>query len=222
VAIKGVNSSGKEICVRSIYQSAYIQNRTLVNNLNMNGINYEKANDDSLKIMIACGPFTSKQCVDFKSSPFYEFGKMVIAKKPNVVLLMGPFTDSDNEMIRENKLKCTFSELFEHLLTSFIQFVGSQNWNKLILIPSTKDIHHFSPFPQQKYVFDALSSDQNVYFMNNPSQFFVNNVSFGVCSADFLWDCCKMGITKNIKDRLLSMMSHCIDQQNFTICHPYA
>merc|ERR1712048_1259253 len=171
--------------------------------------------------MIACGPFTPKNCLNFESSPLCEFAKLVTAKRPNVVLLMGPFTDCDNEKIQKNEVDATFVELFERLLTAFIAFVGAQSFDKLIVVPSTKDVHHFSPFPQQRYIFDALSqTNPNVHFVNNPSQFFVNDVSFGVCSADFLWDCCKMGFTKNIKDRLLSMMTHCIDQQNFYPLQP--
>merc|ERR1740123_559975 len=216
VAIKGINSSGKEIVVSKIYQNASAKLKQVFDEQKA-----VSAKDESLKIMVACGPFTARNSVEFKHSPLCEFGKQVVAQKPNIVLLMGPFTDSDNEMIRKNDLQCTLHELFEHLLSAFISFVGSEHLDKIMLVPSTRDVHHFSPFPQPKYALNALSENEsNILLMNNPTQFSVNNVSFGVCSADFLWDACKMGLTKNINDRLLSMMSHCIEQRNFYPLQP--
>jgi len=214
VAIKGINSSGKEINVETIYQNGYISGDQ--QKIKINQMDIDDEDDGVLQLMVCCGPFTAKNSLEFNGSPFFDFAQIVNQKKPNIVLLMGPFTDFENELIAKNEIKCTFDELFKHSLTSFVKMVGDHI--KIIVVPSTKDVHHFTAFPQQKY--SSFIPAQNVFFAPNPSEFNVNNVSFGVCSADFLWDCCSIGLTKNIKDRLLSMMTHCINQQNFYPLQP--
>jgi len=215
VAIKGINSSGKEINVEKIYQKSYLRE----NKIKMMNNNYgNNKNDDTLEIMVASGPFTFKNSLDFNNSPFYDFAKLVVQNEPNCVILMGPFTDIDNEQIRNNEINITFDELFKHLLSSFIKYIDG-HYDKIIIIPSTRDVHHFSAFPQERYMINNVNND-NIIFVSNPSEFNINNVSFGICSADFIFNCCKIGLTKNIPDRLLSIMSHCINQQNFYPLQP--
>ena len=181
-------------------------------------INYnDNDNDDTLEIMVASGPFTIKNSLEFNNCPLHDFGKLVIKNEPNCIILMGPFTDCDNELIKNNDINITFDEIFKHLLFSFINYIDG-HYQKIIIIPSTKDIHHFSAFPQEKYMTD--NNNKNIIFVSNPSEFNINNISFGICSADFIFDCCKIGLTKNISDRLLSIMCHCINQQNFYPLQP--
>eukprot|EP00487_Bulimina_marginata_P003506 TRINITY_DN1844_c0_g1_i3.p1 TRINITY_DN1844_c0_g1~~TRINITY_DN1844_c0_g1_i3.p1 ORF type:complete len:104 (-),score=5.80 TRINITY_DN1844_c0_g1_i3:99-410(-) len=92
--------------------------------------------------MVGCGPFTAKNSLEFTGSPFHDFAKIVVKKRPNIVMLMGPFTDSENELIKKCEINCSFDELFNHLLNNFVKFVAN-SCGKVIVIPSTKDIHHF-------------------------------------------------------------------------------
>ena len=215
VVIKGINSSGKEINVEKIYDNSYLTEKTKEINNNYNN----NDNNDTLKIMVASGPFTPKNSLEFNESPLFDFAQIVIKNKPNCVILMGPFTDCDNELIKNNEINITFDQLFKHILSSFMNIINGFDI-KLIVIPSTKDVHHFTGFPQEKYMANNLIMNENITFMNNPTEFNINNVSFGICSSDFIFNCCKIGLTKNISDRLLSIMSHCINQQNFYPLQP--
>eukprot|EP01084_Bolivina_argentea_P140762 247407_1 len=157
VAVCGVNSSGREIHVEKIYQKGCIRSKSGDTDMDvdMEQTSNNKKDDGVLQIMVACGPFTPQNNVDFQGSPLQEFGTLVAKNRPNIVILMGPFTDSQNEKIKGNDIDCTFEELFESLLRSFMQCIGSTT--KVIITPSTKDIHHWSAFPQPKYRMESES-----------------------------------------------------------------
>merc|ERR1719474_1791022 len=101
-------------------------------------------------MVIACGPFTGRESVEFTGSTMHSLAETVNARRPNVVVLMGPFTDCENERIKRGEIDCSLDELFENLLTAFLQSVQVDGV-QIVVMPSTKDVHHFSAFPQHRY-----------------------------------------------------------------------
>jgi len=214
VAVRGLNSSGKEVMASRIFQKAALMER--VGSNAMNGGHGDS--DEVVQMVIACGPFTGRESVQFEGSTMHDLAKTVNVRRPNVVVLMGPFTDSENPLIKKGEIDVSWNELFEHLLSAFLEFVDVDGV-QIVVLPSTKDVHHFSAFPQHRYRWRSRER-ANVHFVPNPAELRLNNVRMGLCSVDLLFDLIKIGSTKNIKDRLLSLMTHCIDQQSFYPLHP--
>lgn len=218
-AVRGMNSSGKEVVVSALYQSAGLAVKV---ESGSNSVPNVMSSGGGLEVVIACGPFTARDSVEFEGSTMHSLAKSVNARRPAVVVLMGPFTDCDNEQIKRGEIESSFHDLFERLLSSFLRFVDVDGLQTVVL-PSPKDVHHFSAFPQRRYAATPeLASWPNLYFLPNPAELRLNNVRVGLCAADLLYDFCRIGLTKNIKDRLLSLMTHCIDQQSFYPLQPAA
>jgi hypothetical protein len=86
-----------------------------------------------------------------------------VAKRecPHAIVLMGPFLDMSHQDISSGELsfenpkdgaKCfiTHEELFKDLLSTIKRELSDLN-TTVILVPSTKDVHHFEPLPQVPY-----------------------------------------------------------------------
>jgi len=174
--------------------------------------------EEVLQVMVAAGPFTSKTSVEFNGSPLHELAKVVAMKRPSVVVLIGPFTDADNDQVKGGQLHCTLYALFEHLLSGFMAFVAQNDFEGTVLVvPSTKDVHHLTAFPQEAYVMTPVLAQyaQKLRMVSNPCEVSINNVTFGLCAENFIFDCARMGLQRGIKDRLLGIMACCLDQQSF-------
>ena len=225
VAVRGLNTSGKEVIASKIYQNAGLSER-IGNGGNNTANNTTNGNHDAnvygevVQMVIACGPFTGRESVEFTGSTMHILAETVNARRPNVVVLMGPFTDCENERIKRGEIECSLDELFENLLTAFLQSVQVDGV-QIVVMPSTKDVHHFSAFPQHRYQWKNRMNP-NVHFVPNPAELRLNNVRIGMSSADLLFDFVRIGLIKNKKDRLLTMMTHCIEQQNFYPLQPAA
>lgn len=216
VVVRGGNDSGKEVMVSAVYQNAGFAMRKRTDS-RIGGMRADGAGSGVLEVLIACGPFTGRESVEFAGSTMHGFAERVNERRPNVVVLMGPFTDSENERIKKGEIECSMEEQFENLLAAFLQQIDPST--KVVVVPSTKDVHHFTAFPQRRYRVKA-GCGPNVHFLPNPAELRLNNVRVGLCSADLLYDFCRIGLTKKVPDRLLSLMTHCIDQQSFYPLQP--
>ncbi|ETO09597.1 DNA directed polymerase, partial [Reticulomyxa filosa] len=204
VVVYGTNTNGAEILARAIYSNAafprYLDCRAPRKLL-------DPFKDTSLQVMIACGPFTHSNSLQFYHSPFHEFANTVIQRRPHVVILVGPFTDRCNELIKTNKVTSTFQEIFESLLLQFVTCLHSAGViAEIVLIPSPQDIHHSVAYPQPAYHLNVtwIKEEmkyfaQRVHCFSNPCQFFINEVGFGVNSADFLLHCFGAALTKKFE-----------------------
>lgn len=139
---------------------------------------------------------------------------------------MGPFTDMDNDIIKQNELSSSYQDIFENLLSNFLLYLYNNNIiSRIICIPSNRDIHHFSCYPQQRYFIQSFNKNllKNNYFLDcvdfisNPSELNINGlINIGITTVDFLFHCCCQELNKNQRnDRLLKIMQHCIEQQSF-------
>ena len=70
----------------------------------------DSTRNESLRLVVACGPFTAFDNLDYK--PLIELGKLVAVEKPHVLLLMGPVVDARHQLL-DTLTECTFDQLFE-------------------------------------------------------------------------------------------------------------
>merc|ERR1719229_1037097 len=124
VAVRGLNNSGKEIMAQRIFQkAALVSNRSLNRNKEENDkLSLNSNQNEQIQMVIACGPFTGRESVEFEGSTMAELAKMVVLRRPNVVVLMGPFTDSENLLIKKGEIDVSWNELFQRLLSQFLEF----------------------------------------------------------------------------------------------------
>jgi DNA polymerase alpha subunit B len=134
---------------------------------------------------VAAGPFSYNEDLNYK--PLKELIKVIKDEEMDLVILIGPFIDESNEVIKTNNLGKSYDDLFKDVLNIFKELNC-----KVILIPSIEDVHHDFTFPQMP--FDI--KDEKISSLPNPSIFTINqNLSIGVSSVKtsnkFAQTCCE-------------------------------
>ena len=107
---------------------------------------YSNFVDGVLSVMIASGPFTlddrpeNNKELDF--SPLDDLLNCAASKRPEVLILCGPFIDSDNSAVRAGSLHFLPDQIF-HLEIGLRLSELKQKCPEIrvILVPSLKDLH---------------------------------------------------------------------------------
>ena len=80
-----------------------------------------------------------------------------------------------------------FDDLFSQIMT-YIKTFFNQNklTTKLVMVPSAREINHFSPLPQPAYASNLMPKDLDVTLIGNPQTFRVNDITIGILNADIV------------------------------------
>jgi len=115
--------------------------------------------------------------------------KSLRSQKPSVVLLIGPFLDSNNEKIKIGDVDQTPTELFHTQFTENLHDYLEACPDSLVLIaPSVGDIiSHHCVYPQAPLDISGLRGDPRIILLPNPCRFSLNGVTFSVTSMDVLF-----------------------------------
>ncbi|KAI0250723.1 DNA polymerase alpha subunit B [Lactifluus subvellereus] len=143
--------------------------------------------ESSFSMAIACGPFTQDSDLLFK--PWSSLFRGLMSQKPGVVLLIGPFIDSNNEKIKTGDVDQTPSELFHTQFTENLHdFLETSPHTLVLIVPSVRDvISHHCVYPQSPLSISGLSGDSRIKLLPNPCRFSLNGVTFAVTSVDVLF-----------------------------------
>lgn len=141
--LEGVNPDGKCLHVK---QFLHPQNTLMkIPKLPEAYGQYEQFADGVLSVMIAAGPFTLDTDSNLKEldySPLDSFLATVVNKRPEVVILFGPFINSEHSAVRAGSLQYLPDQIFH------LEFALRLNELKekcpeirILLVPSLKDLH---------------------------------------------------------------------------------
>lgn len=217
VAIEGINSNGQcLIATKSFQPEPAPQTETTVQKLLGETQNLNKR---PTSIMIATGPYTTTE--NSLYWPLTALLETVEKKRPDVLVLAGPFVDSRHKDVRLGNLPTTFQTQYETVINTVEQKLSGLNI-KILVLPSTNDAHHHAVFPQPPA---RSQGSQNVEFLSNPSMFKVNDITFGMVNIDVLKHLSTQEISRRGKDktnRLARLASHLISQRNFYPLFPPA
>ncbi|KAK4786138.1 hypothetical protein SAY86_002827 [Trapa natans] len=185
------------------------------------------SSDKELSVIIAAGPFTTTDNLFFE--PLTELLSYASRKIPQLLILLGPFVDSEHPAIRRGATERSFNEIF-HLeilvkIRDYVEYLGDNV--RVVLVPSIRDANHDFVFPQPG--FDIRSSDLNHQITNltNPGIFEANRVKVGCCTVDILKHLCGEEMSKNPSDgipsdRMSRLAYHVLSQQSFYPLYPPA
>lgn len=86
-------------------------------------------------------------------------------------------------------LSCTY---FDELVVVQLEKLLDDNHElQIVMIPSLKDVHHDYVFPQppfdHKKIYEVISHPKRLHLLSNPATFTINEVVFGVCGIDVLF-----------------------------------
>ncbi|XP_028396086.1 DNA polymerase alpha subunit B-like [Dendronephthya gigantea] len=192
LAVKGKNPTGTQFIASSFYE----------------GIPPPKSESGSeqngnLSVFIAVGPFTTSESDSYE--PLIDFLNQVLKEEPDLVVMMGPFIDAKNDLIENCEISETFQQLFARKVNEIGKCAKRLSTTKFLLIPSQRDVHHHSVYPQPpfcstdvKNILNSIFKEKNkreeieknisaLHFFSDPCTLDINGFTFGMTSTDVLF-----------------------------------
>ncbi|CAE6527247.1 unnamed protein product [Rhizoctonia solani] len=176
VALKGKNGSGDSFVV-----SEFLRMPSLLPSLKTDV-------NSSLKAMIACGPYSFDSDLDYK--PFAALIDAVLTERPQLLVLIGPFVDSNHPLIKTGQVDDIPVDIFRHKISSpLVQLENEIPELLTVFVPSPRDlISSHVVFPQAALEhIPQLGLPRRSQLVPNPSVFLVNGFRIGVTSIDILF-----------------------------------
>ncbi|KAK7445460.1 DNA-directed DNA polymerase alpha subunit pol12 [Stygiomarasmius scandens] len=145
-----------------------------------------KRDPSAFSMHIGCGPFTPDTDLDYK--PWKTLLRVLKKVKPSVVLLVGPFVDSNHPHIEGGEVDETPLAFFQRIfLEPLSDFLSSSPASLAILVPSVRDLaSSHAVFPQSEFR-PEVSMHARIKLLPNPSTFSINGTRFSASSVDVLF-----------------------------------
>eukprot|EP01128_Nolandella_sp_AFSM9_P005627 TRINITY_DN2756_c0_g1_i2.p1 TRINITY_DN2756_c0_g1~~TRINITY_DN2756_c0_g1_i2.p1 ORF type:complete len:373 (-),score=44.92 TRINITY_DN2756_c0_g1_i2:18-1112(-) len=219
VAIEGLNPYGSRVIVKKLFTDASLPQPAAIK---------EEA---GLKLVQAIGPFSIGS--DLSYDPLGDLITSVKVQKPDVLVLFGPFVDCQNHLIKSGSVATPFASIFDQKVVTPLQDL--EGVCEVILVPSLRDVHHLSIFPQPALEpFEATQSRSrfaerypHIRCVPNPSIVSVNGLSIGLGSNDILWHLSTLALSRPAKNtsgplppKPVRLASHVLQQRSFYPLYP--
>uniref|UniRef100_A0A2C9UTU0 DNA polymerase alpha subunit B n=1 Tax=Manihot esculenta TaxID=3983 RepID=A0A2C9UTU0_MANES len=153
-----------------------------------------------ISTLIASGPFTTTDNLLFE--PLTELLAYATRKLPQLLILLGPFVDSEHPEIKKGTVDRSFDEIFHmeilRRLQDYVEYSGPEA--QVLIVPSTRDAHHDFVFPQPAFEIHPPSLKHQITSLRNPGVFSANQVRVGCCTADILRQLSGEELSRNPKD----------------------
>ncbi|XP_078441934.1 DNA polymerase alpha 2 isoform X3 [Wolffia australiana] len=176
--------------------------------------------------IVAAGPFTTSDNLLFE--PLAELLAYASRKSPQLLVLIGPFIDSEHPEIKNGTANTSFDDIFKveiiSRLQDYVELMGSAV--RVVLLPATRDANHDHVFPQPAFeIFPPEEIKNQISCLSNPCVFSANEVVVGGCSVDILKHLSSEEIAQITPetsggDRLGRLAHHVLAQRSFYPLYP--
>ncbi|KAI0632173.1 DNA polymerase alpha, subunit B [Trametes polyzona] len=210
VALRGKNGGGGSFLVTEILSlppldppsEAHVKSET---------------SETQFSMFVASGPFTSDADLAYK--PLQSLVIKLVAAKPAVVLLVGPFVDAAHPAIKTGEVDVSPQEIFQtELVTRLQEFLDASPGSTVLLVPSVRDVlSDHAVFPQCELP-RALCNDPRIRLLPNPARFTLNGVHVAATSVDVLFHLRKEEFFKRATeapDAMVNLCRHILQQRSF-------
>jgi len=157
-----------------------------------------------LHMMVASGPFCLRNGLDY--APLERVLEHAVREQPQVLVLMGPFLDSNNQkvvagdpMLPHDKEPCSFEEIYKRVIlptlaTGLAPLRRANPPTEVFLVPSLDEVLCFHPMPQPPLdaSLDLEASamgrlkQMGIRFLPNPAHLLIDGLRVSFSSADAL------------------------------------
>ena len=229
--IRGMNETGHTLIAENILSSAVLQHNI---HSPQQLHRYNLCTNDTyqpLSIICGAGPYTVSDT--FSYQPLYDLLDRVVTQRPHVLILCGPFIDSEHSAICDNKnenyVTQSYDTIFYTLIDTVLQRIADIH-TRLIIIPSVRDISHSVPcYPQPAYTayqqWQSSVQSGKLLLCCNPSTIVINDITIGVSSSDCLQQLAgqyELSKTDSLikPNRISRLFSHLLQQQSYYPVYP--
>ncbi|KAK2636699.1 hypothetical protein Ddye_031491 [Dipteronia dyeriana] len=236
VGIEGYNPSGHCLIASKVVDSVPLPVST---DVNAHPIKKQALDQDVLStdltsrpgeiyVIIASGPFTTTDNLFFE--PLTDLLALASRKQPQLLILLGPFIDSEHPQIKKGTVDMSYDEIFRlevlRKLQDHVEYLGSEV--RVILVPSIRDANHDFVFPQPAFEIHPSDFKHQITSLTNPGMFDANQVKVGCCTVDLLKQLSGEELSRNPKDgtapsdRMSRLANHILSQRSFYPLYPPA
>ncbi|KAI9170464.1 hypothetical protein LWI28_028412 [Acer negundo] len=181
---------------------------------------------DEISVIIASGPFTTTDNLFFE--PLTELLAYASRKQPQLLILLGPFVDSEHPQIKKGTVDMSYDEIFRlevlRKLQDHVEYLGSEV--RVILVPSIRDANHDFVFPQPAFEIHPSDIKHQIASLTNPGMFDANQVKVGCCTVDLLKQLSGEELSRNPRDgttpsdRMSRLANHILSQRRHVYFYP--
>lgn len=139
-------------------------------------------------MFVAAGPYTLE--ADLLYEPFDALMEVAMEERPDVLILLGPFVDSNHPLIQSGKITTSPVEIFREQITRRItRLLDTSPATNVVLVPSVRDmVSCHTAYPQAMLDRDELGlSGKRINLVPNPFSFQINEVVIAVAATDVLF-----------------------------------
>ncbi|KAI8425179.1 hypothetical protein MSG28_007004 [Choristoneura fumiferana] len=173
--------------------------------------------EGTMSMVIVAGPYTTSDNLLYE--PLKDLVSYITTHKPHVVIMTGPFVDSDHPKIKDNSLTETYKSLFDRLMDSLAEIHTSSPYTKLYIVSSSKDAFHLNIYPTSAY--SSRRKLPHVQFMPDPCTLNINGIIVGITSTDVLMQISQEEISLGAGgDKLARLAGHVLAQQCYSPLWP--
>ncbi|OCF32814.1 DNA polymerase alpha subunit B [Kwoniella heveanensis BCC8398] len=188
----------------------------------------DRLKGQAISMMTAAGPFTLED--DFSYAPLEALVQVALDERPDVLILLGPFVDSNHPAITSGAVLQTPTEIFRDQVSRRLQRIVDTSPNTvIILIPSVRDIvsRHMA-YPQSMLDKEVLGLSKRVRLLPNPCTFSINEILVAVSTVDVLFHLRKEELYQRaqeaepdpqqlteVKDAMANLIRHVLGQRSF-------
>ncbi|XP_034834099.1 DNA polymerase alpha subunit B [Maniola hyperantus] len=164
----------------------------------------------TMSIVVSAGPYTTSNNMTYE--PLKDLITYVGTQKPHVVIMTGPFMDSDHAKVKDNSMAETYRSFFDKLMDNLGEIAATSPFTKIYIVSSQKDAFHTNIYPTPSY--SSRKKHTNIHFLPDPSTLNINGVFVGVTSTDVLMHISQEEISLGSGgDKLARLASHILTQQ---------
>ncbi|XP_022776252.1 DNA polymerase alpha subunit B-like isoform X3 [Durio zibethinus] len=162
-----------------------------------------------ITLIIAAGPFTTTENLLFE--PLKELLTYATRKCTQLLILLGPFIDSEHPQIKKGTVDLSFDEVFRlevlRMVQDYLGYMGSN--------------------AQPAFDLDPLDIKHQITSLTNPGIFEADEVKIGCCTVDILKhlsgeELSRHSVDGTPSDRLSRLASHILSQRSFYPLYPPA
>ncbi|KAK6521136.1 DNA-directed DNA polymerase alpha subunit pol12 [Arthrobotrys conoides] len=189
VAFKATNPTGDKLLVKSVLTPpTYFGAGSKPSDMEEE---FRKLAAGNFNVFMAAGPYTTDDNLDFEG--LIELVDKIVETEPDAVFLSGPFIDTEHPKVKLGDFPVdmsTFSgyvleDLFKEKITSQLNRITK---SMVLLVPSTRDaVSKHVSYPQDRFQRKLLGLQANVQLLTNPCMIALNEIQFGISSADILF-----------------------------------
>ncbi|GAB5578078.1 DNA polymerase alpha subunit B isoform X2 [Prionailurus iriomotensis] len=212
VILEGINTTGAKLIATKLYEGVPLPF-------------YQPPKEDEdfeqNMVLVACGPYTTSDSITY--DPLLDLIAIINRDRPDVCILLGPFLDAKHEQVENCLLTSPFEDVFKQCLRTIIEGTRSSG-SHLVFVPSLRDVHHESVYPQPPFSYSDLPREdiKRVRFVSEPCSLSVNGVVFGLTSTDLLFHMGAEEISSSsgTSDRLSRILKHILTQRSYYPLYP--